>query len=79
MSKAILEMPTPLSCKKCGVRYVFNCPENGKNDLQTIYINSRNPDCPLIIRGVCATCHKKDDCDYSGDSVTECECWEIKK
>ena len=78
--KAILEFDVPRSCNSCPTRNIF---DDGRCYWARAFVrnhkDSRHPDCPLIIKGVCATCDKKDSCDYSGNSVVECECWETKE
>ena len=81
--KAYLEIELPESCSVCMFKKAglgsFNDNCFISNHITGGYTSSRHPDCPLIVRGVCATCNKKNNCDHCGESVVECECWEIKR
>ena len=80
--KAYLEIELPESCITCklalhrdSLYYIF-CA--GLRNQITRQKKKRHGKCPLIIKGVCAACNKKDGCDCSGGSVVGCECWELR-
>jgi hypothetical protein len=82
-----------IACPACGVEYVVSVhwvkqiglnnvkfyPDRWTKEFIRNHTANRHPDCPLILKGICATCNKKNDCDYSNDSVIECECWGNKE
>jgi hypothetical protein len=84
--KAIFEIELPKSCIECPLKITERNEGNNTHYLICFLLdfkmdipvptNSRYHECPLVVKGVCDTCNKRNDCDSANDDVVECECWE---